>query len=205
MKFPRNAKILRSHFDVAPFAAVFFLLLIFLLFGTLIPTAGIPLHPPTAIGLPGVDAPSVDVAVDANGNLYFKNQMVTERVLVNGLRVGHQRGARAADAHYSCGQIHELRHAGAFDDAGARLWHHQYGAGHPAPRGSRRPTMSDLSADSPACCRRPAKAGSPGPKPPDEGDGRGEVLFCAGLRARIPRGADFFVRVPKTGHAPASR
>jgi biopolymer transport protein ExbD len=87
MKFPRNAKILRSHFDVAPFAAVFFLLLIFLLFGTLIPSAGIPLHPPTAIGLPGVDTPSVDVAVDANGNLYFKNQMVTERVLVNGLRV----------------------------------------------------------------------------------------------------------------------
>ena len=72
---------------MAPFAAVFFLLLIFLLFGTLIPTAGIPLHPPTAIGLPGVDTPSVDVAVDANGNLYFKNQMVTERVLVNGLRV----------------------------------------------------------------------------------------------------------------------
>ncbi len=87
MKFPRNAKILRSHFDVAPFAAVFFLLLIFLLFGTLIPTAGIPLHPPSAEGLPGVDAPSVDVAVDANGSLYYRNQMVTERVLINGLRV----------------------------------------------------------------------------------------------------------------------
>jgi biopolymer transport protein ExbD len=87
MKFPRNAKILRSHFDVAPFAAVFFLLLIFLLFGTLIPTAGIPLQPPTANGLPGVDTPVVDVAVDANGNLYFKNQMVTERVLINGLMV----------------------------------------------------------------------------------------------------------------------
>jgi biopolymer transport protein ExbD len=87
MKFPRNAKILRSHFDVAPFAAMFFLLFIFLLFGTLIPTAGIPLHPPTADNLPGVDTPSVNVAVDADGNLYFKNQMVSERVLINGLRV----------------------------------------------------------------------------------------------------------------------
>jgi len=87
MKFPRNAKILRSHFDVAPFAAVFFLLLIFLLFGTLIPTAGIPLDPPSTTSLPGVDRPSVDVAVDANGSLYFKNQMVTERVLINGLMV----------------------------------------------------------------------------------------------------------------------
>jgi len=87
MKFPRNAKILRSHFDVAPFAAVFFLLLIFLLFGTLIPSAGIPLRPPTANGLPGVDTPSVEVAVDANGSLYFQNQMATERVFINGLRV----------------------------------------------------------------------------------------------------------------------
>ena len=87
MKFPRNAKILRSHFDVAPFAAVFFLLLIFVLFGTLIPSAGIPLLPPSATDLPGVQTPCVDVAVDANGNLYFKNQMVTERVLINGLMV----------------------------------------------------------------------------------------------------------------------
>lgn len=87
MKFPRNAKILRSHFDVAPFAALFFLLLIFLLFGTLMPMAGIPLNPPTAADLPGVDTPSVAVAVDANGNLYYENQIVTEPVFINGLMV----------------------------------------------------------------------------------------------------------------------
>jgi biopolymer transport protein ExbD len=87
MKFPRNAKILRSHFDAAPFAAVFFLLLMFLMFGTLIPSPGIPLHPPTAADLPGVDQPSIAVAVDANGNLFFENQMVTRRVLINGLIV----------------------------------------------------------------------------------------------------------------------
>lgn len=86
MKFPRNAKILRSHFDVAPFATVFFLLLIFLLFGTLIPTAGIPLKPPTAADLPGVDTPSVAVAVDANGQLYFENQIVSTNILKAALR-----------------------------------------------------------------------------------------------------------------------
>jgi biopolymer transport protein ExbD len=85
MKFPRNAKILRSHFDVAPFAAVFFLLLIFLLFGTLIPSPGIPLNQPTAAGLPDVNQPAVDVAMDATNGLYYQNQVVTERVLVTDL------------------------------------------------------------------------------------------------------------------------
>jgi biopolymer transport protein ExbD len=90
MKFPRNARILRSHFDVAPFAAVFFLLLIFLLIGALIPTAGIPvqsLQPPEANDLPGPDRPTVAMAVDASGNFYFENQIVSERVLVNGFMV----------------------------------------------------------------------------------------------------------------------
>jgi biopolymer transport protein ExbD len=90
MKFPRNAKILRSHFDVAPFAAVFFLLLIFMMVGAMIPTAGIPLHtvqPPEAADLPGPDTPSVSMAVDANSNLYFENQIVSERVLMADLRV----------------------------------------------------------------------------------------------------------------------
>jgi biopolymer transport protein ExbD len=87
MKFPRNAKILRSHFDVAPFAAVFFVLLIFLMLGALIPTAGIPLQPPGADDLPGTDQPPVAMAVDAAGNLYFKNEIVSERVLINSLVV----------------------------------------------------------------------------------------------------------------------
>jgi biopolymer transport protein ExbD len=83
MKFPRNAKILRSHFDVAPFAAVFFLLVIFLMLGALIPTAGIPLQPPAADTLPGVDQPTVAMAVDNQERLYFENQIVTEPVLKN--------------------------------------------------------------------------------------------------------------------------
>lgn len=85
MKFPRNAKILRSHFDVAPFAAVFFLLLIFLLLAGLMPTPGIPLQPPTADNLPGVSVPTVAMAVDANSNLYYDNQIVSKRALLTSL------------------------------------------------------------------------------------------------------------------------
>jgi biopolymer transport protein ExbD len=87
MKFPRNAKILRSHFDVAPFAAVFFCLVIFLLLGALIPTAGIPLQPPAADQLPGIDTPTVAMAVDDQQRLYFENQKYTERELINKLTV----------------------------------------------------------------------------------------------------------------------
>jgi len=87
MKFPRNAKILRSHFDVAPFAAVFFVLLIFLMLGALIPTAGLPLRPPAADQLPGIDTPAVAMAVDDQERLYFENQIVTERILKNSLIV----------------------------------------------------------------------------------------------------------------------
>jgi biopolymer transport protein ExbD len=96
MKFPRNAKILRSHFDVAPFAAVFFCLMIFLLLGALIPTAGIPLQslqPPTAADLPGTDKPTVAMAVDAQGRLYYENQIVSERVLKTSLAAA-VKGAR---------------------------------------------------------------------------------------------------------------
>ncbi len=78
MKFPRNAKILRSPFEMAPFAAVFFLLALFLLLVVILPTPGIPLQLPAAGELPGVDAPTVAMAVDASGRLYFANQIVSE-------------------------------------------------------------------------------------------------------------------------------
>jgi len=93
MKFPRNAKIIRSHFDVAPFAAVFFCIVIFLLIGALLPTAGIPLRPPPTDDLPGVDKPFIALAVDANGRLYFENQIVTELQLKTSLTAA-SKGAR---------------------------------------------------------------------------------------------------------------
>ncbi len=78
MKFPRNAKILRSPFEMAPFAAVFFLLLIFLLIVDLLPTPGVPLQLPMAGDLPGLDQPTVDMAVDSGGRFYFTNSIVSE-------------------------------------------------------------------------------------------------------------------------------
>ena len=78
MKFPRNARLLRSPFDVAPFAAVFFLLVIFLMLAALLPTPGLSLRLPVAGDLPGTDQPTVAVAIDADGRLFFANQIVTE-------------------------------------------------------------------------------------------------------------------------------
>ena len=91
MKFPRNAKIIRSHFDVAPFAAVFFILVIFLLLGGLMPVPGLPLQslmePPSAAGLSGTDQPTIALAVDSQGRLFFENQLVSEAVLKTSLAV----------------------------------------------------------------------------------------------------------------------
>ncbi|MGA3164159.1 MAG: biopolymer transporter ExbD [Verrucomicrobiota bacterium] len=86
MKFPRNARLLRSPFDVAPFVAVFFLLLIFLVLAILLPTPGLSLRLPVGNDLPGTDKPTVAVAIDATGRLFFANQMVNEGELKSHLR-----------------------------------------------------------------------------------------------------------------------
>jgi biopolymer transport protein ExbD len=88
MKFPRNAKLLRTPFDVAPFAAVFFLLVLFLLLGALLPAPGLSLKLPSAgsSNLPGTDKPTVAVAIDAGGRMFFASQMVTENQLAGQLR-----------------------------------------------------------------------------------------------------------------------
>ena len=69
MKFPRSARIFRGHLDVAPFASVFFLLVIFALLGALIYTPGIPveLQLPEANDLPTGGRLS-------NSALYFHNR-----------------------------------------------------------------------------------------------------------------------------------
>ena len=61
MKFPRNSKLLHSPFDMAPFAAVLFLLVIFLMLGALAPTSGLPLQLPVADNLPGYATKSASV------------------------------------------------------------------------------------------------------------------------------------------------
>lgn len=88
MKFPRSARIFRGHLDFAPFASVFFLLLLFALLGTLIYTPGVKveLRLPSADDLTGTDQPTIAVVVDAAGQYYFENQPVEENALGAGLK-----------------------------------------------------------------------------------------------------------------------
>ena len=91
MKFPRNSRLLRGPFDMAPFAAVLFLLVIFLMLGALAPISGLPLRLPVADNLPGTDKPTVTVVVDANGRFYFANQIVNEDKLKSALKTAVQK------------------------------------------------------------------------------------------------------------------
>lgn len=91
MRFPRNARIFRGQLDAAPFAAVFFLLVIFVMLSSLVYTPGVKslvyisslvytpgvkLDLPTADDLPGTDKPTVAVAIDSSGRWYFENEQI---------------------------------------------------------------------------------------------------------------------------------
>ena len=97
MKFTRNARLLRSQLDAAPFAAVFFLLVIFMMLGSLIYTPGarVELQLPQGKGLPGTDKPTVSVAIDADGRLYYENQWIDEKALLGRLR---EAASKASDS-----------------------------------------------------------------------------------------------------------
>ena len=83
MKFARHVTIFRGQLDVAPFAGVFFLLVMFMMLASLVYTPGarLELRLPRADGLPGTDKPSVSVAIDADGRLYYENQRFEEAAL----------------------------------------------------------------------------------------------------------------------------
>ena len=87
MKFPRNARIFRGHMDVTPFAGVFFCLLIFVLLAGLVYTPGVRITlPEAAINAPGTAGPAIAVALDANGQYYYQNQIIPEASLAQRLR-----------------------------------------------------------------------------------------------------------------------
>lgn len=82
MRFPRNKQIFRGQLDVAAFASVLFILLIFmLLHSQLVFTPGVPIRLPEAKDLPGVIGQTRVVSIDASGQYYFDNQVTHERVL----------------------------------------------------------------------------------------------------------------------------
>ena len=82
MRFPRNKQIFRGQLDIAAFAGVLFILLIFvLLHSRLIFMPGIPITLPDAEDMPGTIGRTVVVAIDASGQYYFENQVTHERLL----------------------------------------------------------------------------------------------------------------------------
>lgn len=93
MRFPRNTRIFAGQLDPAAWLAVFFLLVIFLLLAGLVYTPGVRVQLPEASGLPGTDKPILAVAVDANGKLYFKNQLVEPQQLKKQLQTITQKSA----------------------------------------------------------------------------------------------------------------
>ena len=92
MRFHHHAKIFRGQIDLAPFASVFFLLLIFiLLHSALVFTPGVPINLPTSPNLPGPTRPTVALAVDGDGLMYLENQIITEDQLRERLTASAQR------------------------------------------------------------------------------------------------------------------
>ncbi len=98
MRFPRHARIFKGQLDAAPFAGVFFLVLIFLTFNShLVFTPGVRVELPDADGLSGTANPTVQVVVAPSGQFYFENQLINEAELQARLRVAVER-ARARGA-----------------------------------------------------------------------------------------------------------
>jgi biopolymer transport protein ExbD len=91
MKFPRNARIFRGQLDAAPFASVFFLLVIFVMLGKYLYVPGIQVKLPSAenLQLPGPDGPTLSVAVTTNA-IYFRDKAVAENDLSNQLTTARQ-------------------------------------------------------------------------------------------------------------------
>jgi biopolymer transport protein ExbD len=92
VKFPRNARIFRGQLDAAPFATVFFLLVLFVVLGRHLYAPGVRLDLPSAgnLDLPGTDQPTVAVAVTANA-IYFENQLVSDIEFSNQLAAARQK------------------------------------------------------------------------------------------------------------------
>jgi len=82
MKFARQANIFKGQLDVAPVASIAFLLVLFLLLNSaLVFPPGVRITLPVASDLPGASGPSVTVAMDASGQLFFENQIILEQNL----------------------------------------------------------------------------------------------------------------------------
>ena len=92
MRFPRNARTFRGQLDASPFVGVLFLVAIFLLLNSsLVFVPGVAIRLPEASDYPGVTNPTVYVAMDRNGRLYYESQVISEDSLLLKLREAVQR------------------------------------------------------------------------------------------------------------------
>lgn len=77
MRLPRNARIFRGQLDAAPFIGVFFILLMFILLHTsLVSHPGVEIQLPFSGELPGPEGPTLVVAIDENGEMFFENRVL---------------------------------------------------------------------------------------------------------------------------------
>jgi len=77
MKFPVHAQVITGRLDPAPFLSLLAVVILFLLVHTMIVfTPGVKVDLPSDGAWPGVTGPTLSVAVDAAGQLYYENQMV---------------------------------------------------------------------------------------------------------------------------------
>ena len=92
MKFPRNARIFRGQLDAAPFASVFFLLVIFAFLGKRMYEPGVPIRLPSAgnLVLPGPEGSAISVAVTTNA-IYFNDKVISENELSDELNAAKQK------------------------------------------------------------------------------------------------------------------
>jgi biopolymer transport protein ExbD len=95
MRLTRNARIFRGQLDFTPFASVFFLLVIFMMLGGLVYTPGVRIQLPVADDLPGTDQPTVKVAMDAGGRMFFANQLIEPEQLQSRLREEVERAGQS--------------------------------------------------------------------------------------------------------------
>lgn len=86
MRFPRRTRLLRNPFDATAYAAVFFLLVIFVSLSSRLYTPGVKITLPAGNDLPGTDKPTVTVALDEFGRYYYQNQIIEEAMLKERLR-----------------------------------------------------------------------------------------------------------------------
>jgi len=94
MKFPRNAKIFRGQLDVAPFAGIFFLLCLMLIFSTLLvysPGVQIELPDLGNKDVTGIQPPVIPIAIDVHGKIFFESQHVPETEFENRLKEAVQK------------------------------------------------------------------------------------------------------------------